>query len=147
MPTNVSSCVYPLVLSHTHAHVSTYASAHVHTHARTYVQTPSVHVPIAAITDDPCRRSARCVRALTPRSCETAVTDEPAVMCARPLPCGPTMPPRMPDPATERAVPAAAPLVRSGDDRWMVMMLPSLLLLIWSILTVLIWVCPHISWS
>ena len=146
MPTNVSSRVYPLVFSHTHAHVSTYASAHVHTHARTYVQTPSVHVPIAAMTDDPCHRSARCVRALTPRSCETAVTDEPAVMCARPLPCRPTMPSRTPGPATEQAVPTAAPLMRSGDDRWMVMMPPSLLLSIWSILTAFMWVCRHISW-
>ena len=80
------------------------------------------------------------------RARETAVTDEPAVMCARPLPCRPAMPPRIPDPTTERAVPTAAPLVRSGDDRWMVMMPPSLLLSIWSILTAFMWVCRHISW-
>lgn len=145
MPTNVSSRVYPLVLSHTHAHVSTYASAHVHTHARTYVQTPSVHVPIATMTDDRCRRSARCIRALTLRSCEAAVTDKPAVMCTRPLPCRPTMPSRTPGPTMEQAGPTATPLMQSSDDRGMVMMPPSLLLSIWSILTAFMWGFHHIS--
>ena len=145
MPTNVSRGVYLLVFTHSHTHVSTHVSAHVHTHARTHVHTPSVHESIAAMTVDSCRLSARCIRALKLRSCETAVTDEPAVMCARPLPCRPTMPSRTPGPTTEQAGPTATPLVRSGDDRWMVMMPPSLLLSIWSILTAFMWGFHHIS--
>ena len=133
MSPDVSILLFLHTPTHMSLRMSLQMSGHMPAHMSMHM---SVHVSIAAMTDDPSCLSARCIRVLTLCSCETAVTDKPAVMCARPQLCQPTMPSRIHHPATERAVPTAASFVQSGDDRWMVVMPSSLLLLIWNILHV-----------